>query len=113
MPNSSPLARIFRPVVIAPAAAVPLDRSIGTWPAPEKNVFCSQPLMPGVVKYSALATNVTRRGITSGMNSQSEYDRWLLARIAAPSSGTFSVPSAYGRKISLSSGPRKTHLSSQ
>ena len=34
------------PVVIAPAAAEPLERSIGTWPAPEKKVFCSQPLMP-------------------------------------------------------------------
>ena len=38
--------------------------------------------MPGVVKYSAFATKVTRRGMVSGMNSQSAYDRWLLARIA-------------------------------
>ena len=37
------------------------DRSIGTWPAPEKNFFWNQPLMPGVVKYSAFATKVTRR----------------------------------------------------
>ena len=55
----------------APSAAVAPDRSIGTWPAPEKNFFWNQPLMPGVVKYSALATKVTRRGSVSGMNSQS------------------------------------------
>ena len=68
----------------APSAAVPPERSIGTWPAPEKNFFWSQPLMPGPVKYSALARKVTRRGSDSGMKIQSEYDRWLLARIAAP-----------------------------
>ena len=44
---------------------------MGTWPAPEKNVFCSQPLRPLPVKYSAFATKVTRRGSVSGMNSQS------------------------------------------
>ncbi len=44
---------------------------MGTWPAPEKNFFWNQPLMPGVLKYSALATKVTRRGRVSGMNSQS------------------------------------------
>ena len=88
-------------------------RSIGTCPAPEKNVFCSQPLMPEPSKYSALATNVTRRGMTSGMNSQSLYDRWLLARIAAPSFGTFSVPSAHGLKISLSNGPSARNFKNQ
>jgi hypothetical protein len=56
---------------MAPAAALPLLRSMGTWPEPEKNFFCSQPLTPGVSKYSAFATNVTRRGTTTGMNSQS------------------------------------------
>jgi hypothetical protein len=55
----------------APSAAEAPDRSIGTWPAPEKNCRWNQPLMPGVLKYSALATNVTRRGNVSGMNSQS------------------------------------------
>ncbi len=44
---------------------------MGTWPAPEKNFFWNQPLRPGVVKYSALATKVTRRVRVSGMNSQS------------------------------------------
>ena len=65
---------------------------MGTWPAPEKNFFWNQPLIPGLVKYSALATKVTRRVSVSGMNSQSAYDRWLLARIAGPSSGTLSTP---------------------
>ena len=77
---------------MAPSAALAPDRSIGTCPAPVKNFFWNQPLMPGVVKYSALATKVTRRVSVSGMNSQSAYDRWLLARIAGPSSGTWSMP---------------------
>ena len=38
---------------------------------PEKNFFWNQPLMPGVVKYSAFATKVTRRLRVSGMKSQS------------------------------------------
>ncbi len=69
--------------------------------------------MPGVVKYSAFATNVTRRDSVSGMNSQSAYERWLLARMTAPSSGTFSPPSVCGRKMRRSSGPTNTHLSNQ
>jgi hypothetical protein len=55
----------------APSAAEAPVRSMGTWPAPEKNFFWNQPLIPGEVKYSAFATNVTRRGRVSGMNSQS------------------------------------------
>ena len=69
--------------------------------------------MPGVVKYSAFATNVTRRGSVSGMNSQSAYERWLLARIAGPSSGTFSAPSMTGRKMTRRNGPRAIHLRNQ
>ena len=63
--------RIRRALLSAPSAAEAPDLSIGTWPAPEKNFFWNQPLMPGVLKYSALATNVTRRDRVSGMNSQS------------------------------------------
>ena len=101
------------PVRSAPSDARPPDLSIGTCPAPEKKVRCSQPLTPRPSKYSALATNVTRRGISNGMNSQSAYDIWLLARIAGPSAGTFSAPSVRGRKTVLSTGPINTHLSSQ
>ena len=86
---------------------------MGTWPAPEKNFFWNQPLMPGVVKYSALATKVTRRGRVSGMKSQSAYDRWLLARIAGPLAGTCSAPETCGRKMSRSRGPRATHFRNQ
>ena len=71
MPNRSPSSRIRRADASAPSAALAPERSIGTWPAPEKNFFWNQPLRPGVVKYSALATKVTRRGSVSGMNSQS------------------------------------------
>ncbi len=86
---------------------------MGTWPAPEKNFFWNQPLMPGEVKYSALATKVTRRLSVSGMKSQSAYERWLLARIAAPSSGTWSTPNAFGRKTTRSRGPSATDLRNQ
>ncbi len=86
---------------------------MGTWPAPEKNFFWNQPLMPGVLKYSAFATNVTRRGSVSGMNSQSAYDRWLLARIAGPSSGMCSAPSTCGRKTIRRTGPIATHFRNQ
>ena len=86
---------------------------MGTWPAPEKNFFWNQPLIPGVVKYSALATNVTRRGRVSGMNSQSAYERWLLARMAGPDAGTFSAPSTCGRKTTFNHGPRAIHLRNQ
>jgi hypothetical protein len=99
--------------ISAPAAASAPPRSIGTWPAPEKNCFWNQPLMPGVVKYSALATNVTRRGSVSGMNSQSAYDRWLLARMAGPESGTLCEPSTCGRKTTRRMGPRAIHLRNQ
>ena len=44
---------------------------MGTCPAPEKNNFWNQPLTPGVLKYSALATNVTLRDTVIGMKSQS------------------------------------------
>ena len=69
--------------------------------------------MPGLLKYSALATKVTRRGSVSGMNSQSAYERWLLARIAGPSSGTFSAPETRGRKTTRRSGPRAIHFRNQ
>ena len=48
-------------------AAEALDRSIGTWPAPEKKARCRKPFTPLPVKYSALARKVTRRCSWSGM----------------------------------------------
>jgi hypothetical protein len=65
------------------------------------------------VKYSALATKVTFRLTISGMKIESTNDRWLLAMIAGPWSGTFSRPSTCGRKTARSQGPRTMYLSSQ
>jgi hypothetical protein len=101
------------PVWIASSAAEALVRSIGTWPAPEKNARCRKPFTPVPVKYSALARKVTRRFSESGMKIQSAADRWLLARIAAPVEGTCSVPSARGRKTACTSGPIATNLRNQ
>ncbi len=53
------------------------------------------------------------RGTTSGRKNESENDRWLLARIAAPSSGTFSAPSTQGRKSTRSHGPTTTYFRNQ
>jgi hypothetical protein len=62
-------------------------------PVPTKNILVSRPLMPRPVKYSAFATNVTRRRTTSGRTIESKNDRWLLARMAGPVSGTWCRPS--------------------
>ena len=81
--------------------ADPPPRLIGIWPTARKNqaVFLSS-------KYSALATNVMRRRRTRGRNIESENDRWLLARMAAPCPGTCSLPSVLTLKRPKSSGER-------
>ena len=61
---------------------------MGIWPTARKN----QAVL-GSSKYSALATNVTRRDSTRGRKIESQNERWLPARMAGPSSGTFSRPS--------------------
>ena len=58
------------------------------------------------MKYSDLARKVTLRGSGSGPKKWSEKDMWFQARIAGPSRGTFSVPSAHGRKKIARKGPR-------
>ena len=75
MPSSLPSRRIRRPVWIAFSAAEALDRSIGTWPAPEKNARWALPFTPVPVKYSALARKVTRRLSDRGMKIQSAAER--------------------------------------
>ena len=47
------------------------------------------------------------------MNSQSAYERWLLARIAGPSAGTLAAPSTWGRKTTRSTGPMAIHFRNQ
>ena len=91
----------------------PITRLTGIVPVPTKNILISQPLIPLPVKYSALATKVTFRFTISGMKIESENERWLLAMIAGPESGTLSRPSTCGRKISLSHGPRMMYFISQ
>jgi hypothetical protein len=50
-------------------------------------------LAPFSVKKASLARNVIRRGTISGRKIESRKERWLLARIAGPSSGMCSMPS--------------------
>src|ERR671917_205720 len=66
MPSRLPAASNRTPVSRAACAAEPLDLSIGTWPAALKNCRLNHPRRPGVVKYSRLARNVTRRRTTRG-----------------------------------------------
>ena len=53
------------------------------------------------------------RSTMSGRKTESENDRWLLARIAGPSSGMFSMPCTQGRNRSRSHQPRNTYFISQ
>ncbi len=69
--------------------------------------------MPVPMKYSILAGKVILLGRTSGSHTESENDRWLLAKMAGPSRGTFSRPSTQGRKTVLSNGPRAKTLRNQ
>jgi len=68
-------------------------------------------LIPLPVKYSLLARKTTGLGHCSGKKMESENDRWLLARIAAPEVGTFSTPRVQGLKIKRSRGPRRNVFS--
>ena len=60
-----------------------------------------RPLMPGVVKYSALAKNATLRGINAWMMTESKNDKWFEATMNGPSLGMFSRPVMVGLKTSL------------
>ena len=88
MPSSFSSRSSRTAVSIAACAPEPPERSTGTCPWLEKNCFFNQPSSPGWVKYSRLARKVIRRGTSSGRKNESTTARWLLARIAAPCSGT-------------------------
>lgn len=75
-----------------------------------KKAAVIRPFTPGVVKYSALAMKVTFRSSIVGRKKESENDRWLLARIAGPSAGMFSMPSTHGRKATFSGPPMTTFM---
>ena len=53
------------------------------------------------------------RSSTRGSTNESITARWLLARIAPPSAGTFSTPRVHGLKKSFSHGPAKTRFINQ
>jgi hypothetical protein len=48
-----------------------------------------------------------------GRKTESENDRWLLARIAAPSAGMLRRPTIHGRKIAFTIGPMMMYLKIQ
>src|SRR3954451_24429979 len=99
MPNTPPACNTSVADASARSLALPPSRRIGICPTPRKNhaVF-------GSSKYSALATNVTRRRITSGMKTESRNDRWFEARITGPRRGRCSRPSTFTRKHTPSTG---------
>src|SRR3954454_6130977 len=101
MPNKPPCSRTSWADSRARRLALPPPRLIGIWPTARKNhaVFLSS-------KYSALATNVTRRRSTSGRKIESEKDRWLLASMAGPFLGRFSSPSTRTRNRNRRIGVR-------
>jgi hypothetical protein len=68
--------------------------------------FLINPLMPGEVKYSLLAKNVTLRETTRGIKIESLNDRWLEAIMTGPLLGTYLRPETLGRKINIKSGIR-------
>ena len=88
MPNSSPRSSTRAAAFSARSPALPPDRSIGIMPSAGKMNFVFQLSM-----YSALPTNVMRRGSVSGRNIESMNDVWFGHRIAGPSAGTLSSPS--------------------
>ncbi|CAB4758067.1 unannotated protein [freshwater metagenome] len=72
-----------------------------------KVIFLIKPLIPGEVKYSLLAKNVTFLGTTSGIKIESLNERWLEAIITGPDWGTFRSPVTFGRKSKVKIGMRK------
>jgi hypothetical protein len=63
------------------------------------------------VKYSLLARKTTGLLSISGRKIESEKDKWLLARMAAPSEGIFSEPRTQGLNMILRRGPRTIFFS--
>ncbi len=86
---------------------------MGSWFAASKNRRVTHPFTPGPVKYSCLARKCTWRSSMAGMNTESETDRWLLARIAGPSVGTFPRPFTQGRNSRRVAGATANVLADQ
>src|SRR4051794_19601735 len=71
---------------------------------PVRKVRVAHCRAPPGAKYSCLARNDTRRGVTSGIRKLSRKDRWLAARITGPVRGTLPAPVTSGRKASPAIG---------
>ena len=72
--------------------ASPPDRSIGIMPSAGNRCLVFQSS-----RYSALPTNVMRRGRTDGRRNESITDVWLGHTMAGPEAGRFSAPRRYVR----------------
>lgn len=86
---------------------------MGSWLVASKNLRVIQPLGPAPVKYSFFARKWTWRSSMAGMNTESDTERWLLARIAAPSAGTLPSPLTKGRKSRRVAGATAKVLADQ
>ena len=73
---------------------------MGIIPTAGKRNFVFQSSM-----YSALPTNVMRRGRTAGSMNESITDVWFGQMSAPPVSGTFSRPDAFMRQRKRNAGP--------
>src|SRR5664280_2646286 len=91
MPKASPLFRISRAESRASWAAPAVPRWMGTEPTAVNSERFNAPRMPWPVKYSDLARNTTRLGVTSGMTMLSTNERWLLASSSGPVGGRFTA----------------------
>src|SRR5689334_9507591 len=101
MPNSSPRSSTRAAALRARSLALPPARSIGIMPMAGNRNFVFQSSM-----YSALPTNVIRRGSTSGIMNESMTDVWFGHMIAGPSVGTFCKPSTCTRQPKRNNGVR-------
>jgi hypothetical protein len=99
MPKNSPLASTPAAASSARWLAEPPDRSMGIMPRAGKMWRVFQLSM-----YSALPTNVMRRGSATGSTNESSTDVWLGHRMAGPSSGRWPNPSARTRHANRAVG---------
>ena len=86
--------------------ALPPDRSIGSMPVPLKKILVTHPLTPAG-EVVALGEEAVILSITSGRNTESMNERWLLARMTAPVFGMFSIRSPTGGTRSSASARRR------
>src|SRR4051794_23986477 len=99
MPMPLPSSRMSRSVLRACTLAACSPRSTGMEPTASKKDFITRPLMPLVVKYSALAKKATGRGMSAWTITLSRKERWLGATMKGPSLGTFSSPMTVGLQV--------------